>query len=132
MHTFTQRFNTIHLNNINLCIYANIYTYLHTYTQHGKGKFVYRSGNVYEGDWSNDVPHGKGNFIEGNIIYDIEHDNGTVRVSVWVWSGVVVGVRLEVVVGVGVGVGCENNFMEGHVVVHNSAHTDNSTLCVHV
>jgi hypothetical protein len=28
--------------------------------QHGKGKFVYRSGNVYEGDWSNDVPHGQG------------------------------------------------------------------------
>ena len=46
--------------------------------QHGKGKFVYRSGNVYEGEWSNDVPHGKGIFMEGNVIYDIEHDNGTV------------------------------------------------------
>jgi hypothetical protein len=46
--------------------------------QHGKGKFVYRSGNVYEGDWSNDVPHGKGTFVEGTVIYDIEHDNGTV------------------------------------------------------
>ena len=40
--------------------------------QHGKGKFVYRSGNVYEGDWSNDVPHGKGTFVEGTVIYDIE------------------------------------------------------------
>jgi hypothetical protein len=46
--------------------------------QHGKGKFVYRSGNVYEGEWSNDVPHGKGIFMEGNVVYDIEHDNGTV------------------------------------------------------
>ena len=46
--------------------------------QHGKGKFVYRSGNVYEGEWSNDVPHGRGIFMEGNVIYDIEHDNGTV------------------------------------------------------
>ena len=48
--------------------------------QHGKGKFVYRSGNVYEGDWSNDVPHGRGIFVEGKVVYDIEHDNGTVRV----------------------------------------------------
>ena len=47
--------------------------------QHGKGKFVYRSGNVYEGEWSNDVPHGKGIFMEGNVVYDIEHDNGTVN-----------------------------------------------------
>ena len=46
--------------------------------QHGKGKFVYRSGNVYDGAWCNDVPHGKGIFIEGNVIYDIEHENGTV------------------------------------------------------
>jgi hypothetical protein len=39
---------------------------------------VYRSGNVYDGDWSNDVPHGKGIFLEGNVIYDIEHNQGTV------------------------------------------------------
>ena len=50
----------------------------HLRKQHGKGKFVYRSGNVYDGDWSNDVPHGKGIFLEGNVIYDIEHNQGTV------------------------------------------------------
>jgi hypothetical protein len=51
---------------------------LNMHFQHGKGKFVYRSGNVYDGAWCNDVPHGKGIFIEGNVIYDIEHENGTV------------------------------------------------------
>ena len=33
---------------------------------HGKGKFTYANGNVYEGDYHNDKRHGKGKYTLAN------------------------------------------------------------------
>mmetsp|Transcript_34096 Transcript_34096/g.106751 ORF Transcript_34096/g.106751 Transcript_34096/m.106751 type:complete len:84 (+) Transcript_34096:224-475(+) len=43
---------------------------------HGKGRFTYASGNVYEGLWFEDVPHGVGKFTEGDVVQVIEHNMG--------------------------------------------------------
>ena len=45
--------------------------------RHGKGKFTYASGSVYEGDWKDDNFHGKGKytFANGNV-YEGDYQDG--------------------------------------------------------
>lgn len=44
---------------------------LSTKWKHGKGKYTWANGNVYDGDWKNDKMHGKGKYTwaDGNV-YD--------------------------------------------------------------
>ena len=67
--------------------------------QEGKGKFLYENEHIYEGDWLNDLRHGKGIFIcnkncakyEGEFLNDERNgigfetsSDGTVKKGEWV------------------------------------------------
>ena len=40
--------------------------------KHGKGKFIKKDGDIYDGDWFRDKKHGNGKFISehNNYVYD--------------------------------------------------------------
>ncbi len=40
--------------------------YLHNYSKHGKGKYVYSNGSYYDGEWNNDKKHGEGVYIDAD------------------------------------------------------------------
>jgi len=45
---------------------------------HGKGRYTYSTGKIYDGMWAEDRPHGEGRLIDGNNVYEMSYQNGTV------------------------------------------------------
>lgn len=53
----------------------------------GKGKFIYPSGNYYEGDWLNGLQHGKG------VLYG--KNNHIISEGVWIKGQLAVNITEE-------------------------------------
>lgn len=48
---------------------------------HGRGKYTYVTGKVFDGVWRDDRPHGQGKLIDGGRRFDMVYDNGVVTVG---------------------------------------------------
>ena len=52
----------------------------HENRKHGKGKYTYQNGGIYNGDFVNDLPHGFGEYIQTDQSY-FKVTNFSYRVS---------------------------------------------------
>ena len=63
------------VSNIKQCIHSNgVYTgELKAFKRHGTGKYIFNSGTIYEGEWQNNLMHGRGVTIDSKGIKSFDN-----------------------------------------------------------